>query len=220
MLSRGLLTLFKSPGVSSFSRTKKKENLLSSDSGYREKVDALDLIIQVLRDHEKTLDELIGRLEEVFERFSTGREAEHVEKFPAIRVEISNWKEFRSKCSGASMVAFEKDERVLSIFAVKEGVVHTYSEALPVMNVRVKKSEEQYVVNGVSADSLHDIWSAFKMRLRCGLEGYVKGSEVRLQEGTHLLIITYDVDAEEARQWLSKELNVDKKKIVQGKITI
>jgi len=30
---------------------------------YTEKIDVLDLIIQVLRDHEKTLDQLITRLE-------------------------------------------------------------------------------------------------------------------------------------------------------------
>jgi len=30
---------------------------------YTERIDVLDLIIQVLRDHEKTLDQLIARLE-------------------------------------------------------------------------------------------------------------------------------------------------------------
>ena len=36
---------------------------LHVNMAYTERIDVLDLIIQVLRDHEKTLDQLIARLE-------------------------------------------------------------------------------------------------------------------------------------------------------------
>lgn len=35
------------------------------------KIDALDLIIEVLKEHEKTLDALIGRLEASIDRFGS-----------------------------------------------------------------------------------------------------------------------------------------------------
>jgi len=37
---------------------------------YTERIDVLDLIIQVLREHEKTLDQLIARLEGSINRFA------------------------------------------------------------------------------------------------------------------------------------------------------
>jgi len=38
--------------------------------GYTEKIDVLDMIIDVLRDHEKTLDQLIARLEDTLRRLT------------------------------------------------------------------------------------------------------------------------------------------------------
>jgi len=38
------------------------------DPSYGTKIDALDFIINVLREHEKTLDGLVGRMEEILER--------------------------------------------------------------------------------------------------------------------------------------------------------
>ena len=193
---------------------------MASNSGYREKVDVIDFIINVLREHEKTLDELVGRLEGAFERLPEVRGAERIEKPPAICVEIRGWDEFRSRCRGAPMVAFEADGRVFSIYAVKGGLVYTYSEPLPEMSIRMRKSEDRYIVEEFSVDSLEGVSLAFKKRLNCGLEGAVKGSEVRVQEGVHLINIAYDVNIEEAKRWLSKELKVDKENIVRGKMAI
>ena len=38
------------------------------DTSYVTKIDAMDLIINVLREHEKTLDELVERMEEILGR--------------------------------------------------------------------------------------------------------------------------------------------------------
>jgi hypothetical protein len=40
---------------------------LSSHQAYKTKIDALDLIIDVLREHEKTLDELVWRMNNAIE---------------------------------------------------------------------------------------------------------------------------------------------------------
>ena len=193
---------------------------MSSDSGYREKVDALDLIIQVLRDHEKTLDELVHRLEEAFERLPARERAERIERPPAVCIEVSDWEEFKSQCKDSPMAAFETDGKVFSIFAVKGGMVYTYFEELPEMSIRMRRSADRYVVEEFSTDSLEGISLVFKKGLNCGLEGSVKGSTVRLQEGVHLLNLVYDIGVEETKRWLSKELKVDKESIIRGKITI
>jgi hypothetical protein len=193
---------------------------LASDSTYRDKVDVIDFIINVLREHEKTLDELVGRLEGAFERLPRVEGAERVEKPPAMGIEVRDWEEFRLRCRGAPIVAFEVDGKVFSIYAVKEGLVYNYSEELPELSIRMRKSEDRYVMEEFSVDSLEGVSLAFRKRLNCGLEGAVKGSKVRIQEGVHLINIAYDVNIEEAKRWLSKELKVDKESIIRGRITI
>ena len=46
---------------------------MESDSGYREKMDALDLIMNALKDHEKRLDEISYRLEQAFKEVKMGK---------------------------------------------------------------------------------------------------------------------------------------------------
>ena len=193
---------------------------MSSDNTYRDKVDVIDFIINVLREHEKGLDELVGKLSKVLDRLPAAERAEVVERPQAIYVEIHDWGEFRSRCSGAEAVAFEIDGKVLSICAEKGGMVYTYSEELPEMRIRVRRSEDVYIVEEFSMDSLEDIPLAFGRRLKCGLEGAVRSSKVRVQEGVYLINIAFDVDVESAKYWLSRELKVDKGNIVQGKITV
>jgi len=41
-----------------------------------------------------------------------------------------------------------------------------------------------------------------------------------VREGLHLINIAYDIDVEETKKWLSKELKVNKSNIIKGKITI
>ncbi|MFB0543856.1 MAG: hypothetical protein ACETVR_03645 [Candidatus Bathyarchaeia archaeon] len=194
---------------------------MSSDSTTRDKIDVIDFIIRTLTEHEKAMDELVARLEEILEHLPTQPPPPRdVERPLAICVETQDWGEFKSRCGGAPVVAFEIDEKTLSIYAVKEGVVYAYSEELPEMRIRMRRAEDYYIVEEFSVDSLEGIPLAFRKRLNCGLEGSVRGSRVRLPEGGHLIKVAYDVDVEEAKTWLSKELKVNKRSIIQGKITI
>ena len=43
------------------------------EPSYGTKIDAMDLIINVLREHEKTLDELVEKMEEILERLEARR---------------------------------------------------------------------------------------------------------------------------------------------------
>jgi len=46
-----------------------------------QKVDVLDLIIDVLREHEKKLDELIGRLEKIVEKAESRGELRNLRRY-------------------------------------------------------------------------------------------------------------------------------------------
>jgi len=106
-----------------------------------EKINALDFVINVLREHEKNLDALIGRLEEILSGLPTvagekiEKRAEEVQKeIKAARVPVNilceNWSDFRDACSGAEVIAFNHDG-VLSIKALHGNIIYEYKETLP-----------------------------------------------------------------------------------------
>jgi len=196
-------------------------NLVSSNSSNRDKIDVIDFIIKTLTEHEKAMDKLVAKLEEILLNNSTHPPRyKEVERPIAVCIETKDWGEFKSNCINALVVAFEIEDKTLSIYAVKGGIVCSYTEELSEMKIRMRRSEDHYVVEEFCVDSLEGIPLAFKRRLNCGLEGSVKGSKVRLPDGEHLININYYVDIEEAKKWLSKELKVNIKNIIQGKISI
>ncbi|MBS7620333.1 hypothetical protein KEJ21_06800, partial [Candidatus Bathyarchaeota archaeon] len=98
--------------------------------GYEDKVDVIDLIINVLREHEKNLDDLVARLENVVTKTESTRPSPAKTEIPAARIEapklmisavIKNWGEFREKSLGASLVAFDVDEKKFNVSVLKDG---------------------------------------------------------------------------------------------------
>lgn len=84
-----------------------------------EKMDALDLVIGVLKEHEKNLDRLAERLEAV---------AERLEKAPErpSEVRFERWADFRKRCRGAGAVTFETGENGLAVSAVSGGRLYRH----------------------------------------------------------------------------------------------
>jgi len=108
-----------------------------------EKMNALDFVINVLREHEKNLDALIGRLEEILSGLpTTVAEEEEIEEkaeeakreAKAARVPVNilceSWSDFKDACSGAEIIAFNHNG-VLSIKALHGNIIYEYREALP-----------------------------------------------------------------------------------------
>ena len=190
--------------------------------GYDEKVDVIDLIINVLRDHEKTLDELISKLEEVL----TGSAPVPVSAVktevgrPAVSVVIREWKGFRERCLEASLVTFEIEEKRFMVSAVKDGILYYFEEEIPEMEIRYKEEEKKAVIEGIDIRSTELVPTVLRGRLQCGLNISVKGTEVKMPDGVSVYKIIYDIDAEEAKSWLAKQLKTEKKNIIRGKIQI
>jgi hypothetical protein len=106
-----------------------------------EEMDALDFVINVLREHEKNLDALISRLERILSRLPTvvekeeiGEKAEEAKKETGaakvpVNILCESWSDFKSACSGAEIIAFNHDG-VLSIKALHGNIIYEYREAL------------------------------------------------------------------------------------------
>lgn len=102
-----------------------------------EKMNTLDFIINVLREHEKKLDSIASKFEGILSGLSAllGRKKVEEHEAKAVRAQVSvvcdNWSDFRSACSGAEIVAFSQDGYTLSIKAVNENILYEYREILP-----------------------------------------------------------------------------------------
>lgn len=122
---------------------------MSAHSAFQEKMDVLDIIISILRDHEEALSNLADRFEGICDGISAFGEripsldksqeclkgrgvARLVEavgrKGPLVTIECKDWLAFQSLSHGALMVAFEASDDDLVFSSVTDLFVFTYSE--------------------------------------------------------------------------------------------
>ncbi len=190
--------------------------------GFDEKVDVIDLIINVLKEHEKTLDTLISKLEDFFAGTApvpTTPVRADVRR-PAYTVVLRRWAEFRERCVGVSLAAFDIEDKLFRVSAVKNELHYSYQEEMPDMEIKFRKEEERAVIEeiGVSKPGLFP--TVIRGVLECGLGASMKGVEVKMPDGGAIYKVIYDIDSEEATNWLADQLNVEKRNIVHGKIQI
>lgn len=122
---------------------------MSAHSAFQDKMDVLDIIISILRDHEEALSTLADRFEEICsdisafrERISAldssqeclkGRAVAHLveadgRKGPLLTIQCKDWLAFRSLSHGALLAAFEASDDDLVFSSVTDLFVFTYSE--------------------------------------------------------------------------------------------
>ena len=195
---------------------------MSRDAEYEAKMDALDLVINVLKDHEKNLDRLIGRLADALDKKEEKRAKE--EARPLRAVECEDWQDFKEKGKGSELVAFHLKAGSLIVEALSKNYVLRYSEDLPRIRFHVKREVEGYSIEGHARNAktanLKDILSLFRGELRCGLRMGIRGSRVDVNENEFTVNVTYEVNKEKIKEWLSWELNVPKKNIILGKALV
>ena len=197
-------------------------------SEVQEKMDVLDLIINILKEHEENLEKLadkfgsalnnleskISNLNEAFAQLLFSKTSNPENMKPAALAQCKEWTEFRAKSAGAHIVAFKVEEKVFTVNSLLSDVVYRYSEPLPELKFQVEEGEKRYVVKKMAFDSPGDLFLVFKGRLKCGLEVFVKGSKFDLFDNERLLQLTYCVDPARAKHWLSEELSVPKENII------
>jgi hypothetical protein len=190
-----------------------------------EKVDIIDLLISLLRDHEKKLDEISYRLEKIV----GGRQPQESMEIPepthttappqvyttGIVAFVSNWQDFRARCNRSNLVSVSVSEAEFKVSAYSGGVLYYYSERLP--SIQVKRTDE-----GGSLMDLADIADAqvaLSGKLRCGLALKTSSFESKV-EGSTVQVVRYSVDRGIAKEWVASQLDVEESSIIEGELDI
>lgn len=197
-----------------------------SNTGFNEKIDALDLMITALKDHEKRLDALSQSLTKllsrrVLEKKKIVKEEER-RQVPAVKkvplVIFNNWNEFKTICQGARVVSLEITDASFDVYSMLDDVVYKYAEQLPKKSLRILEESTFFSIDKASLENLDFLHFLITSRLKCGLDIRITSSKTRVLENQFLFKFSYDINLDEAKAFLSRELEISKKDIVEGKI--
>lgn len=187
-----------------------------------EKIDVIDLIINVLREHEKTLDSLISKLETTIDS-APKRDDENVKqgifqnKYSII---VNNWSEFKERSSRAELALFNMKDNRLTISVIKENFVYSYVESVSEITMTIEKVNDKILVKGLELSKIEDHPLVFNGRLKCGLNLTHRKSEFNLPDGNIIQKINYEADNGETKSWLVKQLEIKRENIIVGEIGV
>lgn len=180
-----------------------------------DKVEVMDFLINVLKEHEKSLDFLISRAENVL--------AENEEKLGAdggshdspIKVVLRDWAEFKRRLENVELVCFDLVDQVFIVSAKTRQKLYEYRERAP--DLTLEMNDNNILIT--SSDKVHDDLSLLNNRLTIGLElSYKKEAAGKPEENKHKII--YYIDPQYTRKWLSDELGIHQDYIVCGDIEL
>jgi hypothetical protein len=210
--------------------------MMGHESGFDEKIDVIDLIINVLKDHEKKLDELVSRIEktQIIERAPTDTieeitpQIERVSSLPAektssgipVKMELSEWNEFRTKCESARLVAFEVADGRFQVTVLTDSVLYKYTEKIPSMEIRYKTVDEKAQIESIDINRAELVSEAFNGILKCGLKMEKTEHSFKEPGGESILKVNFHVDTATARSWIAYQLSVDDEKILHGSMNL
>jgi len=197
-------------------------------SGFNEKIDAFDLIINALKEHEKKLDAISNDLENLFKRHSTEKkkdvndektmEKKHITREPLII--CKEWSDFKESCIDATKVAFEIDDDSFKIDAISNEGLFRYLEELPPKRLKIVEELSQFSIDKKEIRSINLFQFLVNRRLKCGLIVSLKNTKITPIGKQFLLELEYNLETEMVKEFLSNELGLSKRGIVQGKIIL
>lgn len=185
---------------------------------FDERVDAVDLILKVLKDHEKSLDTLVSQMGETLTQ-SQAPAAGQVQGHNRYKVVLHRWSEFREMCIKSELVAFDIIGNKFNVTVIKNSGSCAYSETIPEVTIKLEKEGDKVQIEGDEFMGHKDVSYIFNGKLQCGLAVSTRKGKVTLPNGDVVHKIMYEVDPDEATKWLSDELKTDKKSIIYGSIT-
>lgn len=191
-------------------------------SRFKEKIDVLDLIIDVLKGHEESLSEIVEKLDETHQKMSVfdekmvlldrilerleGLKVKNVVEATGIngslvKVKCNDWATFRAASQGALLVTFEVSEEEVIISSITDLFVFIYSSGVP---------EFMGLVGEVAGRWIGKILKAQQE------DGTISSSFLssEIDEDVYEAV----VNPEMLRRWLSSELGLSKDKIVHGQV--
>jgi len=184
---------------------------------FDERVDVVDLILKVLKEHEKNLDTIVSQLGESLSQ-PQNVEKVQLQGYNKYKVVLNKWLEFRDRCLKSDIVAFDMVEDKFHVSAIKNGNFYSYTETVPEVTIKMEKDGDKVLIEGGEFMVHEDPSHVFNGKLQCGLGVKTKKMKVDLPNGDTVHKILYNIATEETRLWLSEELKTDKKMIVFGGI--
>jgi hypothetical protein len=168
-----------------------------------DKVEVMDFLINVLKDHEKSLDMLISRAEDVMAESQDRPESKKSVSLesPPHKVILKDWSDFRKRLIEVDLVCFDL---INSMFVVSASVglkIYEYREAVP-LDI---------------ANNDRSVRPPHTYRLSIGLDVFINNAG---EEGSGGLLGTYEIEPQYTRLWLSKELKIHQDYIVCGDIEL
>jgi hypothetical protein len=202
------------------------------ERNFDEKIDVVDLIINVLKDHESKLDELVTRLEsvppsalrsEVHETQSEIRVRElPVAPFrpsgPTATAVLKHWADFKRKGESSQLVTFNTEENTFEVLALARGIIYIYREEIPSMGITYREDDEGAQVDGIDISKPGLMPAALREKLDCGLEFTRRDIETKMDDGRSLHKIIFEIDPVVAKSWIAYQLSIDDSDVVQGKL--
>jgi hypothetical protein len=194
------------------------------ESDFDEKIDVIDLIINVLKDHEKKMDELVSRLERaesidtaILKPLDEGFKEErlHTGK-PVASLVLKKWTEFREQARSSEFVAYDSHKGCFKVSALSRRAVLTYTERIPFMEIKYTSSEGKAHIDSLDINSAELLPIALKCKLNCGLELKKNTYEISMPDGGFVQHVSFYIDPDVAKQWLAYQLEVDVNQVVEG----
>lgn len=170
-----------------------------------DKVEVMDFLINVLKDHEKSLDELIARAEVIVSERTEGQEHDNNSASFPMKIVLKDWQEFKRKILGIDLICFNLLNNIFIVSASHGHRLYEYREIIPLIDLKpgcLKNGRRKPLRN---------------YRLSIGLELITRMSPGSTETGPE---IGYEIDLQYTRAWLSKELHVNQSLIVCGDIEI
>jgi hypothetical protein len=166
-----------------------------------DRVEVMDFLINVLKDHEKSLDALISRAEDVMAEKQGLQEAlrNGIPDSPQIKIVLKDWSEFRRRLKDLDLICFDLVGSVFIVSASAGQKIYEFREAIP--------------LNASGYVKMDDKAEAY--RLSIGLELHSSGAEKKSERGH-----AFELEPQYTRSWLSNNLGVHQDFIVCGGIEL
>lgn len=185
-----------------------------------ERVDVIDFIINVLKEHEKNLDTQLTKLEDIitFDRMPRPSQERPKRETARVKVALKAWEELYDKGSKSEMLAFTMSDDRFEVSALKNNVLYIYSEKIPEVSMTIETKDGRKVIREGNFSELLDNITPLSGRLKCGIPIEHRKVELKLPDGSVVQKIVFEADNEIIKTWLSKQLEIEKDSIIVGTI--
>jgi hypothetical protein len=175
-----------------------------------DKVEVMDFLINVLKDHEKSLDTLITRAEVVIDDNPAPQVV--AQNSPPLKITLRDWDEFKDRAIEAELVCFDMNDSVFLCNAITKDKVFSYTESAPEIEVEFGENQD-LVMKGLDLSNLEEGIAVLNGQLDIGLQ--LKATKVRHSDDQKHHIL-HELDSLYTKNWLSREIGIHRDFIVHG----